>query len=444
MDIPAFQELTHLPPDEALQRRFDGENYRALKQLAIGSSLLAFLILLYDLLESDYFALLPAILVLVLARWVFASGEKDYFQQHFRGLLPPTILAFFGLLILLSPELDMGLRTIGLVGAMTLVAFRLPTPTVAALAVAIWAGTLAWPMLQAPDTTAFLLTPRFLIQTAATLAAAYFAVSGTRRERLEFARRFRVESSRNRERLRMREELDSARQIQLSMLPRRDPKIEGLDIASVSLPATEVGGDYFEYFPAEDQTLAVVIADVAGHGVASGLLLSGVRSCLYLLNSERPSPVDACRRLDPMVRATTDRRMFITLLLTVIDPVKRTVNLVTAGHPPMLHYRAADRSVVELGDHAPPLGTNLNGTYNEVSRDISTGDVLLLYTDGLTETVNRSGDSYGDERLQDQLRKAAAKSSAREVRESILSSVWTYKGDGEQLDDITMVVIRVT
>ena len=223
---------------------------------------------------------------------------------------------------------------------------------------------------------------------------------------------------------------------------KRQPELRGLDIASVSLPATEVGGDYFEYFPDGDRGLSLIVADVAGHGVASGLLLSGIRSCLYLLHPDRPAPLDAVERLNRMVRRTTDRRMFITFLYADIDVDAGMVRLVSAGHPPMLHVTPEGR-VSEIGAPAPPLGTNLECRYSEVEQPLNSGDILLFYTDGVTETVNRQGDLYGEERLVKRLRHVASKTSAREVRESLLSDVWTFKGDVEQHDDITMVVLMI-
>ena len=123
-----------------------------------------------------------------------------------------------------------------------------------------------------------------------------------------FVRDWRAELLREREQSRMRDELNSAREMQLSMLPRHDPEMDWLDFSGVSLPASEVGGDYFEHFKVNDSVLAVVIGDVAGHGMASGLVLSGVRSGLYLLRENLTSPVEVLERLNRLVRETAPRR----------------------------------------------------------------------------------------------------------------------------------------
>src|SRR6185295_429311 len=117
--------------------------------------------------------------------------------------------------------------------------------------------------------------------------SAFFSQLARRR----FLEVWRKEHSRHRERLRMREEIEYARKIQLSMLPQRAPELDWIDLAAASLPATEVGGDYYDYFHLADARLVLVLGDVSGHGLASGLLLSGVRSCLYLLEEELGSPI---------------------------------------------------------------------------------------------------------------------------------------------------------
>jgi sigma-B regulation protein RsbU (phosphoserine phosphatase) len=165
-------------------------------------------------------------------------------------------------------------------------------------------------------------------------------------ERRRFLAVWRREHSRHRERLRMREEIEYARKIQLSMLPQGAPDLGWLDLAAASLPATEVGGDYYDYFQLGDSRLAVVIGDVAGHGLASGLVLSGVRSCLYMLEEDLASPLPVMDRLNHMVRRTTDKRTYVTLLCAVLDREEETLTVVTAGHPPVLRYapRSGTRS----------------------------------------------------------------------------------------------------
>jgi sigma-B regulation protein RsbU (phosphoserine phosphatase) len=241
----------------------------------------------------------------------------------------------------------------------------------------------------------------------------------------------------------MVEEVEYARRIQLSMLPQGAPNVEWMDFAAASLPATEVGGDYYDYFPLPDGRLALVIGDVAGHGVASGLLLSGVRSCLYLLEDEIAEPVRILARLTTMVRRTTDRRTYVTLLCAVIDPAEGSLTVAAAGHPPVMLYRAATREIVEVGNGAPPLGTFLAARYEEVRQPLARGDVLLFYTDGLTETLNDQGNLYGTDRLIRAFSRAAESRSPRAIRDALLGDLSSFKGDRDQEDDTTLVVVRL-
>ncbi len=238
-------------------------------------------------------------------------------------------------------------------------------------------------------------------------------------------------------------ELDAARKIQLSRLPPRAPRIPWVDLACISIPASEVGGDYYGYFNLSESRQAVVIADVAGHGVASALLLSGIRSCLYLLQESPYSPVEILDRLDRMVRQTTGTRQFVTMIYAVFDHERKALTYSVAGHPPLLCYRAGRHEVEEIGLEALPLGTPLGNALTEESVPFSRGDIFLFITDGIAETLNGRQDLYDDERLSRRLRATAHDRSAKEIRNTLLGDVWSFKGDGEQTDDITMVVAKV-
>ena len=242
----------------------------------------------------------------------------------------------------------------------------------------------------------------------------------------------------------MREELDDARKIQLSMLPRSTPNLAWLDLASASLPATEVGGDYYDYVPLDAERLAIVVGDVAGHGMASGLVLAAIRGGLHLLRGELARPLEALHRLDRMVHAVAPGRMYVTLQIAILDHRERRVTVVSAGHPPVLHYRARSGAVEELGRPAVPLGTGLDPRLGEDSEGLAAGDVLLFYSDGVPEATDVHGEAFGHQRLAAALSRSAIGSSAGEVRGSVLDGVNRFKGDVELADDLTVVVAKVT
>jgi sigma-B regulation protein RsbU (phosphoserine phosphatase) len=143
-----------------------------------------------------------------------------------------------------------------------------------------------------------------------------------------------------------------------------------------------------------------------------------------------------------MVRHTSERRMLVTLLSAYLDRGRRELILACAGHPPALRYSPASGELVELGLPAVPLGTRLPARFEQTSTPLAGGDVLLFYTDGLTELANPAGEQYGVQRLRRVLRASAA-AGARDLRNAVLADLSYFKGDSLRLDDLTLVVVRV-
>jgi len=287
-------------------------------------------------------------------------------------------------------------------------------------------------------------SPPFLsLVLYALLFIVCFGVSWALSRRLEsrFLIRWRSESARHHDRLRMKQELEYAREIQLSMLPRQAPLLDWLDVAALSLPATEVGGDYYDYFDFGPNRVAMVVGDVTGHGVASGLVLSGVRSSLNLLRDEMDRPSAVLDRVNLMLKRTSAPRMHMTLALVVFDRSECAITVATAGHPPVL-VRRANGEVEEVGSGSFPLGAIESARYGEDRINLTPGDILLLYSDGLVETINPADDQYGWGRLKEILRGLDGIPTANEIRDLILREVWDFKGEAEQMDDVTMVVVR--
>ncbi|MGA7615266.1 MAG: PP2C family protein-serine/threonine phosphatase [Thermoanaerobaculia bacterium] len=262
------------------------------------------------------------------------------------------------------------------------------------------------------------------------------------RRRKSFVREFTRIRDEAADRIRMRQELEYARQIQLSMLPREIPRIDWIDLASVSLPATEVGGDYYDfYFPSPDG-IVLTCADVAGHGLGSGLVLSGVRSGLALLSDQLDHPEVVMERMHGMIRRTTAKRMLVTMALLAIDRRSRVARYATAGHPPLL-LRRSSGSVEEILHGSLPLGAGLGDGFPVHEIAWNPGDLFLLHTDGLYETRNPEGQSYGLERLMDVMAALPTAGSAAEARDSILRDVTTFRESGQQEDDLTIVVAKM-
>jgi serine phosphatase RsbU (regulator of sigma subunit) len=378
---------------------------------------------------------------LVASLVLFALRRSPFFEQHFRQILLSYLAYQLVIIKLTSSTGDDAPPLFGMF-AFSLLFLRFRVTEFLILIGASWMTAVLPPgwvglaeagTLGSEDVAALSITHGILLGLAVLL---------THFERRRFLAVWRREQVRARERLRMREEIEYARKIQLSMLPQAPPEAGWIELVGASLPATEVGGDYYDYFALSPSRLAVVIGDVAGHGLASGLLLSGVRSCLYLMEEDLATPARVLERLNRMVRRTTDRRTYVTLLCALIDREAGTLTVASAGHPPVVCFDPRSRALEEMGQGAPPLGTFLKASYQEQSRPIARGDLLVFYTDGLSEARNPQGVEYGVERLQKVI-SHTWDAPVREIRDAVLSDLSRFKGDGEQADDITLVIARL-
>ncbi len=241
-----------------------------------------------------------------------------------------------------------------------------------------------------------------------------------------------------REQLRIRDELRFAREVQISMLPEGPPKLDWADITGISLPATEVGGDYYDYYIV-DGRLAVICGDVAGHGLASGITLSALRSGFTLLRDALLDPAHVLERLQEVVTQSSRRRMMVTISVLLLDPETQRATIASAGHPPLLQIRAGVPHFIEL--HSLPLGARLGEHVPQEVVPFASGDVFVLHSDGIYEAVNARGDTYGLERLGRVA--AACDGNAEQIRDAVLRDVETFRGTEAQQDDVTLVVVKI-
>ncbi len=261
----------------------------------------------------------------------------------------------------------------------------------------------------------------------------------SRRMRKTVVGEWTVRRTSAREQIRMRDELRYARELQLSMLPECAPQLDWADICSISVPATEVGGDYYDYF-VEDHHIALVCGDVAGHGMSSGLVLAGLRSGFTLLRDSLHDPAAVLQRLHDLVLQTSRRRMLVTVSVVLVGPNQATI--ASAGHPPVI-LRRAGGTVQTIDLYAPPLGVRLPVIIPQRTIDVAPGDVLVLHSDGIYETRSAAGEDYGLDRLTEVVRVHGG-GTAEELRDAILTDVSTFRGTPEAADDVTIVVCRMT
>lgn len=442
MKAPTLDELVLLPEPLALQRHYDARSYRAWRWLLLVTTVFHVVFMAQSADNKSTFGAILHGVCLLLGIALFTLRGRDFFTRYFRQIL--LCWLFIQILALKNASAQVGDAAVFFGAVFFLLTLRLRISEHFLLFLAYWvAAVLPLEWLGVQRTTEATTQEDIIAVSVLTVLNLIGALVFTQLRRRRFLAEWRREHFRQRERLRMREEIEYARKIQLSMLPQGPPDVDWLDLAAASLPATEVGGDYYDYFRLSPSQFAVVLGDVSGHGLASGLLLSGVRSCLYLLDEYLVSPIRVFERLNHMVRRTTDRRTYVTLLCAVFDREQGTLTVTSAGHPPVLRWDAQAGGFTEAGQGAPPLGTFLEAEYVEDRIPVASGDLLVLYTDGLIETRNSHDQEYGEDRLRRTIARASTVRTARELRDAILGDLANFKGDEEQADDITVVAVRL-
>jgi phosphoserine phosphatase RsbU/P len=219
--------------------------------------------------------------------------------------------------------------------------------------------------------------------------------------------------------------------------------LNSLEISAVSYPATEVGGDYFDYFEISSDKIGLFICDVSGHGVASGLLLSGLRSCMHLILEDDSNPKSVMEKLNRMIRKTQNRKMFVTAIFAAIDLKNNRCTLFNAGHMPPYRISGDSGEIFRIRKHGMALGVmdtveieNLNG---EVSFDFQPGDKIIFYTDGVNESSNNNSVEYGSENLEVFFNEHINK-NPRELISSLVNDIKKFTGDIPQKDDLTIMI----
>ncbi|MEO6213419.1 MAG: SpoIIE family protein phosphatase [Vicinamibacterales bacterium] len=244
------------------------------------------------------------------------------------------------------------------------------------------------------------------------------------------------------ERERLGRELELSRQIQTEMLPRGALRSGPAEIAGVSIPAREVGGDFFNYFPVSDGRLALLVGDVSGKGVSAALLMANVQATLRARLPHELDLAQLAQHLDVEVDQNTPPAVYLTLFLGILEQDGRMLRYVNAGHNPQFVVRRRG-GIVTLSSTGLPIALYAGHPYREAQVSLEDGDLLFFYTDGLVETENAAGDQFGAERLQAYLTSLQA-SSIDAILERLDREVRTFRGGVEPLDDATMMALRVT
>ena len=234
------------------------------------------------------------------------------------------------------------------------------------------------------------------------------------------------------------QELQQAREIQQSLLPKKIPQIAGFEIDGAWEPAREVGGDYFDVIQLSPTKLGICIADVAGKGVSAALLMANVQAIVRAFASESTSPSNLCARVNSILCSSISPDKFVTLFYGVLDAVHYTFRYTNAGHLPPILIRA-DGNTLQLTNGGALLGVFAEWTYEDSLVRLCPGDRLILFTDGVTEAGMENGEEFGEERVIASAR-ASARISTKELKMSLLNDARKFCSSPMK-DDATLIVI---
>jgi sigma-B regulation protein RsbU (phosphoserine phosphatase) len=235
-------------------------------------------------------------------------------------------------------------------------------------------------------------------------------------------------------------DVELAAQVQRLFLPPGKPAIAGLEIAGMMHPAHGVGGDYYDYFPIDAHTTQIIIADVSGKGVPAALLMSATAAGMRLEANRDRNMLQQVERLNTEIGAVSDPEKYVTLLVAEIDTTKRIIHYVNCGHNPALLFRAKTGTLTRLDSSCPPIGLSPEEICELASEDLVAGDVLVFYTDGVTEAENRLDQEFGMERLSATVRSGSSL-SAEDLITSIHNAAADFCGDNFH-DDVTILVVK--
>ncbi len=238
-------------------------------------------------------------------------------------------------------------------------------------------------------------------------------------------------------------ELEIAKNIQLGLLPTKIPEVHGINLGGLCIPAKEVGGDYYDYLLHEDGRLDLVIADVSGHNIGAALIMAETRTMIRSSSSQFSSPKELLHELNLFFYEDLTRaELFITLFYLQYHHETRELHYASAGHSPTLLWQEKSKQCLRLDPEGLIIGVKKEFPYEQESITLESGDVLLLYTDGLIESINEHSVFFGEERLIE-LFKEKHHLPAQQLIDTIVEQVQLFSGHHNFQDDVSLIVMQV-
>lgn len=247
------------------------------------------------------------------------------------------------------------------------------------------------------------------------------------------------------DKLRTKDELEFAREIQLSLLPDIPPKIENLRVTAFTETAMEVGGDYYDCFRLNDRKVLFVVGDVSGKGITAALYMVRLQGYVAMLVKENQSPREMLIHLNRLCKSQLKRHFFVTAALAMYDPIKKQMVICRAGHNPILYFQQNKRRCFKLEPKGLALGLENNGLFEEsleeVNISLHSGDILFMYTDGLNETRNKRLEEFWEKRIEMVICKYQHESPEK-LQSIILNEISEFRANQPVHDDLTFIIIK--
>ena len=248
------------------------------------------------------------------------------------------------------------------------------------------------------------------------------------------------------ERQRLQQELEIARAVQMSFLPKSNPRMVELDIASRCAPALEVGGDYYDFMDLSDKKLGVVVGDVSGKGTQAAFFMTLTKGFVHALAESSRSASAVLTQVNKLFYENVDRGVFISMVYGIFDTAGRTLTLARAGHNPVIMRKTQENQVQIVNPMGLALGLDPGDTFSksiqEVTIPFQSGDLFVFYTDGFPEAMNKTLEEFGEDRLCETVQRYA-QGSAAEIMDGVFADMRQFVGKAKQHDDMTIVVVKI-